>query len=84
MNRSMPSLPVHHQLPEFTQNHVHQVSDAIQPWPFLAILKVFSVYFGIKQIRHYHGIAESEESCGEKVVLLTCSFLLLPPPGQII
>ena len=27
----MPGLPVHHQLPEFTQTHVHQVSDAIQP-----------------------------------------------------
>ena len=31
MNRSMPSLPVYHQLPEFTQTHVHRVSDAIQP-----------------------------------------------------
>ena len=31
MNRSMPGLPVHQQLPEFTQTHVHQVSDAIQP-----------------------------------------------------
>ena len=31
MNCSMPSLPVHHQLPEFTQTHVHQVGDAIQP-----------------------------------------------------
>ena len=31
VNRSMPGLPVHHQLPEFTQTHVHQVSDAIQP-----------------------------------------------------
>ena len=30
MNCSTPSLPVHHQLPEFTQNHVHQVNDAIQ------------------------------------------------------
>ena len=30
MNRSMPGLPVHHQLPEFTQIHVHLVSDAIQ------------------------------------------------------
>ena len=28
---SMPGLPVHQQLPEFTQTHVHQVSDAIQP-----------------------------------------------------
>ena len=31
MNCSTPGLPVHHQLPEFTQIHVHWVSDAIQP-----------------------------------------------------
>ena len=31
MNRSTPGLPVHHQLPEFTQTHVQRVSDAIQP-----------------------------------------------------
>ena len=31
MNRSTPGLPVHHQLAEFTQTHVHRVSDAIQP-----------------------------------------------------
>ena len=31
MNYSTPGLPVHHQLPEFTQAHVHQVGDAIQP-----------------------------------------------------
>ena len=31
MNLSIPGLPVHHQLPEFTQTHVHRVSDAIQP-----------------------------------------------------
>ena len=31
MNCSMPGLPVHHQLPEFTQSHVHLVGDAIQP-----------------------------------------------------
>ena len=31
MNRSTPGLPVHHQLPEFTQTHVRRVSDAIQP-----------------------------------------------------
>ena len=31
MNRSMPGLPVHHQLLEFTQTHVHQVGDATQP-----------------------------------------------------
>ena len=31
MNHSTPGLPVHHQLPEFTQTHGHRVSDAIQP-----------------------------------------------------
>ena len=31
MNRSTPGLPVHHQLLEFTETHVHRVSDAIQP-----------------------------------------------------
>ena len=31
MNHSTPGLPVHHHLPEFTQTHVHRVSDAIQP-----------------------------------------------------
>ena len=31
MNRSTPGLPVHHQLPEYTQTHIHWVGDAIQP-----------------------------------------------------
>ena len=31
MNHSTPGLPVHHQLLEFTQTHIHRVSDAIQP-----------------------------------------------------
>jgi len=31
MNCSTPGLPVHHQLPEFTQTHIHRVGDAIQP-----------------------------------------------------
>ena len=38
MNRSTPGLPVHHQLPEFTQTHVHRVSDAIQPFHPLSSL----------------------------------------------
>ena len=39
MNCSMPGLPVHYQLPESTQTHVHQVSDAIQPsHPLLSFL----------------------------------------------
>ena len=31
MNHSMPGLPVHHKLPEFTQTHAHRAGDAIQP-----------------------------------------------------
>ena len=31
MDCSMPGFPVHHQLPELSQIHIHQVSDAIQP-----------------------------------------------------
>src|SRR5574341_233762 len=32
MNHSTPGFPVHHQLPEFIQTHVHRVGDAIQPY----------------------------------------------------
>ena len=49
MNRSLPGLPVHHKLPEFTQTHVHRVGDAIQPsYPLLLLppippgIRVFS------------------------------------------
>ena len=40
---STPGLPVHHQLPECAQTHVHQVSDAIQPSHLLLSLFTFSV-----------------------------------------
>ena len=42
MNHSTPGLPVHHQLPEFTQTHVHRVSDAIQPSHPLSSLLLLS------------------------------------------
>ena len=52
INCSTPGLPVHHQLPEFTQTHVHRVGDAIQPShpcrpllllpPILPSIRVFS------------------------------------------
>ena len=41
MNRSMPGLPIHHQLLEFTQTHVHQVGNAILA-PIPPSLRVFS------------------------------------------
>ena len=43
MNRSTPGLPVNHQLPEFTQTHVHWVSDAIQPSHPLEMFPVLTV-----------------------------------------
>ena len=42
MNRSTPGLPVYHHLPEFTQTHVHRVSDAIQPSHPLLPPSIFS------------------------------------------
>ena len=43
MDCSMPGLPVHHQLPEFTQTHVHWVSDAIQPSHSLSSPSAFNL-----------------------------------------
>ena len=49
MNRSTPGLPVHHQLPEFTQTHVHRVSDAIQPsHPLLSPSHPPSIFLSIR------------------------------------
>ena len=59
MNCRTPGLPVHHQLPEFTQTHVHRVGDAIQPsHPHHPLLKnkristyeIISKYFLRKKI----------------------------------
>ena len=49
MNRSTPGLSVHHQLPESTQTHVHQVADANQPsHPLLSPLLSPSVFPSIR------------------------------------
>ena len=49
MNRSMPGLPVHHQLPESTQTHIHCVGDAIQPsHPLSSPLLLPSLFPSIK------------------------------------
>jgi len=48
MNHSMPGLPVHHQLTEFTQIHVHWVSDAIQPSRHPSSLLLPSIFPSIK------------------------------------
>jgi len=49
MDCSLPGLPVHHQLPEFTQTHVHRVSDAIQPsYPLSSLLLLPSIFPSIR------------------------------------
>ena len=49
MNHSTPGLPVHHQLPEFTQTHVHRVGDAIQPsHPLSSLLLLPSIFPSIR------------------------------------
>ena len=49
MNRSTPGLPVHHQLPEFTQTHIHRVRDTIQPsHPLLSPSPVLSIFPSIR------------------------------------
>ena len=49
MNRSTPGLPVHYQLPESTQTHIHWVGDAIQPsHPLLSLLLLPSIFPSIR------------------------------------
>ena len=48
MESSTPSLPVHHQLPELGQTHVHQVSDAIYHLTLWRLLVLSSIFPGIK------------------------------------
>ena len=49
MDCSTPGLPVHHQLPEFTQTHVHEVHDAIQPaHPLSSLLLLPSLFSSIR------------------------------------
>ena len=51
MNHSVPGLPVHHQLPESPQTHVHSVGDAIKPsYPLL------SPYLPALNLSQYHGL----------------------------
>ena len=60
MNCSMPGFAVHHQLPEFTQTHVHRVSDAIQPsYPLLFPFPAFNLSQGLFQwVSSSHQVAK--------------------------
>ena len=63
MSHSTPGLPVHHQLPEFTQTHVHRVGDAIHPShplspPSPPALNLFQHQGHLKWIRSLHEVAK--------------------------
>ena len=84
MNRSMPGLPVHHQLPEFTQTHVHRVSDAIQPSHPLsspsppALNKVSLFLNEIPLTTHSVQFSSVAQSCLTLCDPMNCSTLGLP------
>ena len=59
MDHSMPGLPVHHRLLEFTQTHVHWVSDAIQlPHPLLLPPSIFSSISLFRWVSFSHQVAK--------------------------
>ena len=73
MNCSTPGLPVHHQLPEFTQTHVHWVGDAIQPsHPLLFLLLLPSIFPSIRsfQMRQFF------ESGGQSIRVSASTWVL--------
>ena len=57
MDCSTPGFPVHHQLPELVQTHVHQVGDAIQP--FYSLLSLSPPAFNISQHQFFMSSNES-------------------------
>ena len=94
MNHSMPGLPVHHQLPEFTQTHVHRVGYAIQqshplssPSPPAPNPSQYHFWKYAKHIQSYN-VSRHSERCQNKVCYLnnnytfqlcsTCSRKILP------
>ena len=88
MNCSMPGLPVHHQLPEFTETHVHRDSDAIQPshpsgmsqctsfeCPVSCIELGLAIYFTSLRSSHPHLLPESKSLFFTSAVLHIGSLL---------
>ena len=97
MNCSMPGLPVHHQLPEFTETHVHWVSDAIQPsHPLSSHLLLPSIFPSIRVFSNESvlwmrwpkywsfsfSISPSNENSGLISFRMDCLFLTYNPPAH--
>ena len=88
MNHITPGLPVHHQLPEFTQTHVHRVSDAIQPShplssPFLPALNP-SQHQGLFQwVNSSHEVAKVLLRCKSLSMQILFKTLKTPPSSWV-
>ena len=65
MNSSMPGLPIHHQLPESTQTHVHLVDDAIQPSHYLP-----SPYPSVLSLSQHQGLFQRVSSSNQVAKVL--------------
>ena len=73
MNCSTPGLPVHHQLPEFTQTHVHWVGDAIQTsHPLSSLLLLPSIF---PSTRVFSRVSSSHQNCAWQNLAALNSFL---------
>ena len=79
MNRSMLGLPVHHQLPEFTHTHVHQVSDAIQPSHPLSSPSPPAPNPSQHQSTHSSKINMSQTEVGSFSLLSICQWFAISP-----
>ena len=74
MNHSTPGLPVHHQLPEFTQTHVHRVSDTIQPSHPLLLPSLPA--FNISQHQRLFQMSQLFASGGQSIGVLASASVL--------
>ena len=85
MDCSTPDLPVHHQLPEFTQTHVHWVRDAIQPSHILS--SPSPPAFNLSQPQGlFKWVTSSHQVCGIYTIYWTFNFNISPSneyPGLI-
>ena len=85
---SRPGLPVHHWLPEFTQTHVHWVSDAIQPFHPLSSLSPpalnLSQHQGLSKLSQHQGLSKWVSSLHQiaKVLGVSASTSVLPMNTQ--
>ena len=76
MDCSTPGFPVHHQLPEFTQTHVHQVCDAIQPShpllftspPSSNISQDQGLFQGVSSLHHMANLSQPQIFSNESVL----------------